>query len=305
MNEFVKSMETLTGLDANIIFKIALSIFVVVFIQIIRFGILSYVSTHTDDSHVKYRWRKITSYVAALLYFLVLGRIWFDAFSSISSFLGLAAAGIAIALRDPLVNLVGWFFILWRHPFRVGDRIQIGDIAGDVIDQRLFMFTILEIQQWVDADQSTGRVRLIPNGYVFTRDVSNYTMGFPFIWDELQVALTFESDWEKAKEILLHIGEKVCEETTEQAKKELDKANNELMIIYRKLTPIVYVSVKANGVVLSLRYLSPARGRRGIAQHLWQDILREFSKQDAIEFAYQTTRLTRTGGKVRDIEEEL
>jgi hypothetical protein len=75
-----------------------------------------------------------------------------------STFLGLVAAGIAVALKDPLTNLAGWLFILWRRPFTAGDRVQIGEHKGDVIDLRLFRFTLLEIGNWVHADQSTGRL---------------------------------------------------------------------------------------------------------------------------------------------------
>src|SRR2546425_13182228 len=66
---------------------------------------------------------------------LVIGRIWFAGFQSIATFLGLVSAGVAIALKDILVNLAGWVFLMWRRPFALGDRIQIGQHAGDVIDR--------------------------------------------------------------------------------------------------------------------------------------------------------------------------
>lgn len=98
---------------------------------------------------------------------LVVARLWFVGLQSLSTFLGLLTAALAIALQDPIVNLAGWLFLIWRRPFRVGDRIQIGDIRGDVIDMRIFQFSLLEIGNWVNADQSTGRVIHVPNGKVF------------------------------------------------------------------------------------------------------------------------------------------
>ena len=77
--------------------------------------------------------------------------------------------------------------------------------AGDVIDIRLFQFSINEIGNWVDADQSTGRIIHIPNGIVFTEPQANYTAGFQYIWNEIPVLVTFESDWKKAKQILTDI----------------------------------------------------------------------------------------------------
>ena len=77
--------------------------------------------------------------------------------ASLTTFLGLASAGVAIAMHDTIANLAGWFFIISRKPFKVGDRIEIGEIAGDVIDIRIFQFSLVEIGNWVDAEQSTGR----------------------------------------------------------------------------------------------------------------------------------------------------
>ena len=92
---------------------------------------------------------------------------------SLGTFLGLLSAGLAIALKDVVASMAGWIFILWRRPFQLGDRIQIGDRAGDVVDLRLFQFTLLEIGNWVDADQSTGRSIHVPNGAVFTEPLFN------------------------------------------------------------------------------------------------------------------------------------
>jgi len=87
----------------------------------------------------------------------------------------------------------------------VGDRIQIGEHAGDVVDLRIFQFTLVEIENWVAADQRTGRVIHVPNGRVFNEVVANYSRGFEYIWNEVPVRVTFESDWEAAKAILQEI----------------------------------------------------------------------------------------------------
>ena len=104
--------------------------------------------------------------------------VWIEAIGQFGAFLGLLTAGLAIALKDPLTNIAGWIFILTRQPFKLGDRVQIGDQAGDVIDIRLFQFTLLEIGNWVNADQSTGRIIHVPNGTVFTQSQANYSTGF-------------------------------------------------------------------------------------------------------------------------------
>ena len=166
-----------------------------------------------------------------------------------------------------MANLVGWAFILWRRPFEVGDRIQIGDTAGDVIDLRIFQFTLLEIGNWVDADQSTGRVIHVNNGQVFTLSVANFSKGFEYIWNEVPVLVTFESNWEKAKGILGAIAAKHGEDLSTAAEEKLRQAARKFMIFYSKLTPTVYTSVRDCGVLLtdsvSLRPSAPAIHRTG------------------------------------------
>jgi small-conductance mechanosensitive channel len=142
-----------------------------------------------DDVSVRFQFVRMTSYVVGVLAVLVLARIWIQGIAGVGTYLGLLSAGIAIALQDPLTNLAGWVFILLRRPFRIGDRIQIGTHMGDVVDIRLFRFVLLEIGNWVHAEQSTGRVLHVPNGFVFKNTVANYDEAFGFIWNELEVTV--------------------------------------------------------------------------------------------------------------------
>jgi len=193
-------------------------------------------------------------------------------------------------LKDLLVNLAGWIFIIWRKPFEVGDRIQIGNQSGDVIDIRIFQFTLMEIGNWVDADQSTGRVIHIPNGKVFTEPQANYHKGFQYIWNEVPVLVTFESNWKKAKEILHRMGVEHAEHLSTSAEQRIKEASRKFMIFYTKLSPTVYTTVKDCGVLLTIRYICEPRRRRDSEQAIWEDILREFAKCADIDFAYPTQR---------------
>jgi len=245
------------------------------------------------EVQAQYRIRKLVAYITWPLAFLVVGRIWFVGFSAVSTYLGLLSAGLAIALQSPLVNLAGWAFILWRQPFKVGDRIQLGDHRGDVIDQRIFMFSLMEIGNWVDADQSTGRIIHIPNGKVFTEVLANYGQGFQYIWNEIPVLVTFESDWRKAKELLLELADRHGGSISSAAQQTLREAARKFMIFYKTLTPTVYTSVRDCGVLLTIRYLCDPRKRRSTEQEIWEAILGAFSRHDDIDFAYPTQRYYR------------
>ncbi len=152
------------------------------------------------------------------------------------------------------------------------------------------MFSLMEIGNWVDADQSTGRVIHLPNGKIFTDVMANYSQGFQHIWNEIPVLVTFESDWRKAKHLLDDIAQKHGASLTDSAARKLREAANKFMIFYTKLTPKVYTTVKDCGVMLTIRYLYEPRKRRGSEQEIWEDILDAFAAHDNIDFAYPTQR---------------
>lgn len=243
------------------------------------------------DARLIYSWRKGLTYSSAMLGLLIIARIWIEGFSSITTYFGLISAGLVVALQTPITNFAAWIFLIWRKPFEVGDRIQMGEHRGDVIDISLFQFRIIEIGNWVDADQSTGRIIHIPNGKIFTEPQANYTKGFSHIWVELPVLVTFESNWRKAKELLQAVVDEHAEHFSEAAEESIRLASEKFMIFYTKLTPIVYTSVKDSGVLLTMRFLVDARRRRGTEQAMWEGILEAFAQHPDIDLAYPTTRL--------------
>jgi small-conductance mechanosensitive channel len=277
-------------IDATTQERLLISIAILLLLWLIRLLVLVVVRRRSDDVRIRYRWKKTSQYVAVTLAVVILGMIWIQGFRSLATYLGLLSAGLAIALRELVANFVGWAFILWRRPFEVGDRIQIGDTAGDVIDLRIFQFTLLEIGNWVDADQSTGRVIHVNNGQVFSRSLANFSKGFEHIWNEIAVLVTFESDWEKAKEILREIANRHDEELSAAAEEKVREAARRFMIFYSKLTPTVYTSVRDCGVLLTIRYLCDPRRRRSTEESIWEDILHAFADNDDIDFAYPTQR---------------
>lgn len=278
------------GLSAATQSKIFYSLIAILFLWGIRRGILWTVWRRVDDVASRYRWRKTITYVLAGIGMIIVGRIWIPGGKDITTYLGLVSAGIAIALKDPLANLAGWAFILWRRPFEVGDRIQIGDYKGDVIDARLFQFSLLEIGNWVNADQSTGRIIHVPNGKVLTDVLANYTKGFKYIWHEIPVMVTFESNWRKAKQILAEVAGEHGTHLSKEAEQQIRLVSRQFMIFYSTLTPIVYTSVADSGVVLTMRFLADPRQRRGSEERMWEAILDRFAAEDDIDLAYPTQR---------------
>ena len=266
------------------------SVVVLLGLWLLRRWVLHLVAKRGSDVRVRYLWRKTTSYIYYLSIVIVLGSIWLDDLSNLVTYLGLVSAGVAIALSDPITNIAGWLFIFLRGPFKVGDRIQIGEHAGDVIDSRIFQFTLLEIGNWVDADQSTGRMIHIPNRKVFSDPLANYSKGFQFIWNEIPVLVTFESDWRKAKTLLNSIISRHEQEFRQDVEQQLQSTAQDFLIFTPTTTPIVYTSVRDSGVLLTIRYLCKPHERRSTSEVIWEEILEKFEAHPDIQLAYPTTR---------------
>ena len=287
ISEFIYETTGITGRTQN---EILTSIIIILFLSALRFIILKLVWRNTQDIKIRYQWNRTLSFIIPFTGIILIGAVWVPALKQFGAFLGIITAGLAIALKDPITNMAGWLFILIRKPFVVGDRVQVGTHSGDIIDIQLFQFTMLEIGNWVEADQSTGRLIHLPNGKVFLEPQANYSKGFEYIWNEIKVLITFESNWKKTKSILEEIINKYAKNIDVKAKKELLKTSKNYMIYYKNLTPIVYTAVKDSGVQLTIRYLCNPRRRRGSENEIWENILVQFEAHNDIDLAYPTTR---------------
>ena len=206
------------------------------------------------------------------------------------TYLGLLSAGIAIALKDPISNLFGWLYLLWQKPFEVGDRIQIGNVIGDVIDQRIFSFLLIEVGNWVNAEQSTGRVVYLPNSKVFIEPVFSFNAGIGgYIWNELPLLVTFESNWAKAKEELQSILDNHVWKSDADLKKQ--QKNEKFLIHTPASTPIVYTSITDSGILLTMRFLCKPRNRRAKSEIVWEATLAMVNENADIQIAYPTQRI--------------
>lgn len=272
--------------------QIAASVILVFALVALRWLVLRTVKNRATEGDIYFRTRKWLAYIVTAVGFLGLVQIWIGGVAGLGTYLGILSAGLAIALADVLENLAGWVFIVARRPFNVGDRVEIDGRIGDVVDVRAFRFTVLEIGNWVDADQSTGRLIHIPNGKVFSDSLVNYTEGFPFIWEEMNVLVTFESDWRKAEQLIEGAMAEHAPSTADGSiRRAIQRAGRTYLIRYTHLDPKTYVSVKDSGVQISGRFLVRVRERRGTQDRIWRSILAGISQDPTVDLAYPTYRI--------------
>ena len=278
-------------LNNGIIYKIAVTVTVIVFLWLLKKITELIIFNKKTPLAKRFGYKKLFNGIISVVFMIFLVTFWFEPSPTIFNFLGLLAAGLAVALQDFIKCFVGWFYVIGRKPFRTGDRIQVGEkLQGDVIDIGLLTTTINEINDWVELDQSTGRITYIPNSYMLSKQVHNYTAEFEYIWNEIEVLFTFESDWKRAKNLLHKALDEHVEKFSEEKKEKLRHQSKKFMIIYNKLTPIVYTTVKDSGVQLTARYLVKPRYRRVSEVKIWESLLDMVYKETSVDFAYNTVR---------------
>ena len=273
--------------------NVTVSVITIIIFYLLATLICRVINRRIEDVKKKYNARKATFYVATLLMLLSMSIIWIRNISQLTVVLSVLSAGLVVALQEVILCIAGWFIIVFRKPFDTGDRIEIGGHKGDVIDIGFLQTSLLEIGNWVVEDQSTGRVFHIPNSMVFRHAAFNYTRDFEFIWNEIKVVVTFESDWERAREIILNPAQKEADRIKKEVDRLIRRMATQYLIYYEKLTPIVYVKIVGYGVELSLRYLTEAKKRRSTQDEISRKILDDFAKEHHVNFAYDTLRIVK------------
>lgn len=278
--------------NPDFLIRVIFSVIILLIIYIIKEIVVRRINKNIENITLRHGYRKLSLYVFTTIIILIIGFVWIKKinFGVVFSIIG---AGLVISLSDLILSFFGWLFVIVRKPFEIGERVQIGSVKGDVVDIRVFYVTLLEIEGWIKEEQSTGRIVHIPNNFIFRNPIYNYTKGFDFIWDEIKITITFESNYKKAKEICIKHIDEFHNSWAKDLDKKIRNAQNFYAIYYKKLTPTVYVKIVDSGILLSLRYLVEPQKRRDSENLLYEKILDEFSDSSDINFAYTTYRLTR------------
>lgn len=256
------------------------------------------IDAHIEDVNQRHQLRKVVTYTFWIA-LAVAGVTLFAenlALADIGTVLGLIAAAITIALADVVRSLAGWIYINSRRGVEIGSRVEVDGIIGDVIDIGLLKATLLEVgEPLVHAMQSTGRIVTVPNSVFLNRNVISSATVNPLVWQEIQLLVTFESDWKQAREIMRDVAMELYEEIVPDLRAGFKKLESEYAFRLGSTAPIVYTEIAESGVLLTIRNLTPVRRRRSMTDRISETILDRFEKEDAIDFAYPTYRIYKLG----------
>ena len=255
----------------------------ILIMQNILHRLLMFVITRrvTEDSPFLYPIRKATSYAINILGAILIFGVWVERLGDLSVALGILAAGLAFALQEIIGSFAGWLTIVSGRPFSVGDRIETGNIRGDVVDVGILRTTLMEIGNWLQGDHNTGRIVTVSNSFIFKEPLFNYSLHLDFIWDEIMIPITYDSDWKKAMTIML----KAVQENPHyqallpQAEKQRRQARRKLAVKITILEPRVFVKVTDNWIELGMVYPVHNDLRRRFRSEVSQQILTEFTAE--------------------------
>lgn len=203
----------------------------------------------------------------------------FITFSGSIAALGISAAFLGMmlgwSLQAPVTGVAAWLMIILKRPFRIGDRVIISGIIGDVTDITLTHILLNQVGGTIGGEERSGRGVLIPNAILFQQIIHNYTYESRYILDEVAIPITHESDFDEAERILLAAAREVTPEIIQATGQ----------------GPFVRAEFTDHGIRAILRYYSLATDRQRISSEIVKIVFREFKKSPRVEFCYPHTEV--------------
>lgn len=246
-----------------------------------------------DNVSVRYKAQKgveIIGYV--LITLLILMAFTVENIKDYTIIIGLFTAGITFTLQELILSIAGSFYIFFVKVYKPGDRIEINGIKGDVIDIDSIYTTLMEIGEWVSSDNYSGRIVKISNAFVFKGPIKNYSMDFPFVWDELNILITYDSDVALAKKLVLEKATDFLSEYTKNSLAKWEEMVEHYYIENAKIAPTLAISPTDNWIAINLRYITDYKLRRITKHELFEQIVQALmATDDKVKLASTTLQL--------------
>ena len=237
---------------------------------------------HFTPGDARYRVRKFVIFFGYVIGILFMAVLFGDRLGRLSFALGVAGAGVALALQEVIAGIAGWIAIGVGKSFAVGDRIQIGDTKGEVIDISPLRTTLMETGHGVSGDLYSGRIARIPNGAVIKGPVFNYSQGFRFVWDEIKLRFTLDSDHVFARKMLLQIAQENVSDYVAKTEKIWEHVTDDFRIANLRREPTVTLVV-VDGAYLefTVTYVVDYLKRTIMKDQLFTRILEAVNQNDS------------------------
>jgi len=234
----------------------------------------------------------ITFVIISLLTLLL---AYIDNVSYLVTILGFASAGIAIAMKDWFMSLMGWFTIVMGGSIHVGDRVKFVrdgvEYIGDIVDISMLRMTLHEdvtLTAYMH-NRRAGRIIFIPNNFIFTDMIANYShAGLKTVWDGIDFVITFDSDIQKAASIAKEVTRKYSKGYTDITRKQLNKLRSSYGIKNTNVEPRILTFIEPYGMKISSWYLTNSFATLTLRSTISAEIIKRIHEEDSINLAFPT-----------------
>jgi small-conductance mechanosensitive channel len=281
-------MPQLPAAYVSIILKLVFSLLTLVLTLVADRVVLNLLKTRVIDPAHSRTVHMLVRNSVLLVGSVVILLIWLGFGSNFTVAMGILGAGIAFASQEVIGSFAGYLNIITGNLYQIGDRVRIGDVTGDVLDIGMLRTTVMEIGEWIHADQYTGRVVTVANRVVFSDPVFNYTKHWHYLWDEIMIPITYNSDWRLAGEIILAHGREHTSHLKEQAQAQLRDLAGRYPVHETTVEPALYIVMTDNWIEMTLRYVVVVQERRRVKGQLYHELLQHFESEPDITIASAT-----------------
>jgi small-conductance mechanosensitive channel len=286
--KFIKDWILENPLAFNVIRYVTIVIFILIIIQLLR----RILKRSLPETSVRYNSQKGIEFFGYIILIILSISYFTGNIKDFTLLIGLFSAGIAFTLQELILSIAGSIYIFILKLYKPGDRIEINGIKGDVIDVDSVYTTMMEIGQWVSSDNYSGRIVKLSNAFVFKGPIYNYSKDFPFIWDEFNLPIHYDSDVELAKSIIIKIASETLSDYTAKSKSKWKDIVEKYYIEDAVVDPSLSVKLTDNWIEFNLRYIVDYKKRRITKNILSQSIYEEINKhKDRIVLASTTLEI--------------
>lgn len=283
------------SIQAKKTFKIVLLIglfFVIAFL--LKLALRKYLSE--NDRY--YMVNKIINFMLVIVIVILILFSYIENVTYLVTILGFASAGIAIALKDWFMSIFGWLVIITSGAVNVGDRIKVHrdrqELVGDVLDISLFKIAVREdiTLTTYTTNRRAGRIFFVPNNYIFTEMISNYThAGLKTVWDGIDIVLTFDSNHKKAVHIIREIAKQYSKGYTDITRKQMSKLRDRYSLRGTNVEPRIFTFIEPYGMKISVWYLTNSYATLALRSTISAEIIEAIRGIEDIKIAYPTQTL--------------
>ncbi len=273
IDELIQVIEPFLGIIQLILFLIISFVIFSLILKLLQRRLLKNVKTKQQASNVT-AFLDLLKFLFVIFLLMIAFSAYHGQWGEVGFIAGLITIALGWSLQKPISGVVAWLILVTRRPFHIGDRVIISNIKGDIGNITLTHIFLNEVGGTIDGEESSGRWVMIPNSIIFEEEVINYTHQDDYILDEVVTAITYESNLEKAEEIIKNSVSKIMDSAWEKYPKRIIKK------------PHTRLMFKDSGIDVKVRYFTIATKRNAYATEIMREIWRQIRENDDIEFAY-------------------